>query len=287
MMRMARWGLCVALGLGMTAAGLVALDAEAASQKKTAAAPPAAPVDPPMVRTAQGITLTPPGMHWGMTEEQVVQFCERLIDEDYRPLYRKTQAGPEMARLDAEVANVKAAFRRSRIEFGNLPTGVDSTALKGEYTYRNGEVLMTLRRLNRGPRHLFFIGGKLWKIYDEIALAEGRPLGATYEDALKKLATTYGVVGRVTEPDYALGRSFREVDWQDARTHLRVLDRAGMKIVALVYEDRATLANLANLRVNKPVDDSTLDPEIEALIRPPSAGPAVPEDKGNTKGNKR
>ncbi|HNT00095.1 MAG TPA: hypothetical protein PLJ27_11785 [Polyangiaceae bacterium] len=282
MNRISKWGLCVVLGFGVVAGSMVAADDAFAQKKKggaAAAVAPAAPVDPPTVKNREGIEIRPAGLHWGMSSAQLIQFYERVIDRDYIPLYRKAQAGPQTARLDAAVANTKAAFRRSKVEFGNLPTGVDSTPLKGEYTYQNGESMMHLNRRGAGSRYFFFIQDKLWKIYDEVPLGEKRPLGPSYEEAVKRLATRYGVVGRVTQPDYAIGRNFMEVDWQDTRTHLRVLDRSGLQIVGVVYEDRTTLANLASLRSNKPAEVGGVDPDVEALIRPPSAAPGPVEEK--------
>ena len=51
----------------------------------------------------------------------------------------------------------KAEFRRSWIEFGNLPTGVDASPLKGEYTYKNKEAMMSIQRGGK-TRYFFFIG---------------------------------------------------------------------------------------------------------------------------------
>ncbi len=281
MKRLAKLGLCAVLGLGVATAGMVAADDAFAQKKKgaAAAAVPAAPVDPPTVKNREGIEIRPAGLHWGMSPNQLIQFYERVIDRDYAPLYRKAQAGPQTARLDAAVANAKAAFRRSKVDFGNLPTGVDSTPLKGEYTYQNAEAMMHLNRRGAGTRYFFFIQDKLWKIYDEVPLGEKRPLGPSYEEAVKRLATRYGVVGRVTEPDYAINRNYMEVDWQDPRTHLRVLDRSALQIVGVVYEDRATLANIASMRTNKPAEVGGVDPDVEALIRPPSAAPGPAEEK--------
>jgi len=239
----------------------------------------AAPADAPTVKNRAGIQIRPAGLHWGMTRDQVTRFYDRIIDRDFAPLYRKAQPGPQTRRLDAAVANAKAAFRRSKVEFGKLPTGVDSTPLKGEYTYGNGESMMHINRRGQGSRHFFFIQNKLWKIYDEVPLGDKRPLGPTYEEAVKRLAQRYGVVGRVIQPDYAIGRNYKQVDWNDQRTHLRVLDRTAHKIVAVVYEDRSTLANLDSLRTHKPKDVSGVDPDVEALIRPPSDAPGPPDDK--------
>ena len=276
MKRLARLGLCAVLGLGVTSAATLMAD-QASAGKPGKAAP--APVDPPTVKNRAGIEIRPAGLHWGMTSDQVIRFYDRIIDRDFAPLYRKAQAGPQTRRLDAAVANAKAAFRRSKVEFGNLPTGVDSTPLKPEYTYRNGESMMHLNRRGAGTRYFFFIQNKLWKIYDEVPLGDKRPLGPTYEEALKRLAQKYGVVGRVTQPDYAIGRNYMEVDWQDPKTHLRVLDRSGLKLVGVVYEDRATLSNLASLRTNKPEQVGGVDPDVEALIRPPSTQPGPKEEK--------
>jgi len=276
MKRLARLGLCVVVGLGVASAAMLMAD-DATAGKPAAAAP--APVDAPTVKNRAGIEIRPAGIHWGMTPDQLTRFYDRVIDRDFAPLYRKAQPGPQTQRLDAALANAKAACRRSKVEFGPLPTGVDSTPLKGEYTYQNAESMMSINRRGAGTRYFFFIQNKLWKIYDEVPLGEKRPLGPSYEEAVKRLAQRYGVVGRVTQPDYAIGRNYMEVDWQDQRNHVRVLDRSGLKIVGIVYEDRATLANLDSMRTSKPKDVSGVDPEVEALIRPPSAAPPVEEEK--------
>jgi len=281
---MKRWmklGLCVALG-GLVDSVVVADDVFA-QPKKPAPATVVAPSEPPLVRNAGGIELRPAGLRWGMTSAQLAEFYDREIDRRYKAQYDKAQPGPQTDRIDAAVANAKAAFRRSKIEFGNLPTGIDSGPLKGEYTYQNQESMMQYLQ-SSGNRYFFFIQDKLWKVYDEMPLGEKRPMGETYEDAAKHLATRYGVPGRIIEPDYLIGRNFTEIDWQDARTRVRLLDRSGLKIAAMVYEERATLANLAALRPNKPTDDTSVDPSIEALMRPPGPppGPAV-DDKKDTK----
>ncbi len=293
MKRLPKWSWVVAVGLGVASIALLTTgDAEAQrGGRKPPPAPTAtAPVDPPMVKNQGGIVIKPEGLRWGMTHEQVAEFYDRIIDRDYQPLYKRAQPGPQTTRLDAAVAEAKAAFRRSKVEFGNLPTGVDSTPLKGEYTYKNGESMMQLNRRGQGTRYFFFMKGQLWKIYDEVPLGEGRPLGATFVDAIGKFATEFGVVGRVTEPDYQKGPFFKEVDWRDDKTHLRVADRSGLNIVAVIYEDRNVLANLASYRTATVEDQNKLDPEIEALVRPPAPPPGPPEppkDKDKNKNKKK
>jgi hypothetical protein len=290
MKQAAKWGLCVAFGLCVAPIAVMSTDSWSADAKKgpKPAAQPAAPVDPPNVKNAQGIQLSPSGIHWGMTPDELAQFYDGVIDGDYAPLYKKAQSGPQTNRLDAEVQNAKAAFRRSKVEFGNLPTGVDSTPMKGEYTYRNQEAMMGFNRRGAGQRYFFFIRGKLWKIYDEARLFKGGPLGETFEEATKKYEEAFGVAGRVTQADYSANRPFAEVDWQDQKTHLRLVDRSGTGIAGAVYEERATLTNLASYRLNKPVDQDAVDPSIQSLVRPPSdqPGPKGPDAGAGKKGGK-
>ena len=131
--------------------------------------------------------------------------------------------------------------------------------------------------------YFFFIQERLWKIIEEKKLAEGSPLGKNYQEAVVKLSTNYGVPGRVQATGSTSGAV--EVDWKDATTHLRAIQR-GEAALGLAYEDNGTLANLSSLRSNKPVVDNGIDPDVAAAIRGPSNDPGPP-DKGKDKKPKK
>jgi hypothetical protein len=224
--------------------------------------------------TKKAIALTLTGVTWGESPRQLADFVDNLLDEDYRPLYKGVQPGIKMRELDAQIAEDKAQFRRSRIDFGKLPTGVDASPLRGEYSYNNRECLMSLTR--KGDlTHFFFIQEKLWKVIEERKLSEASGLGKTYPEAVVKISTTYGAAGRVVPP--AAPRFAIEVDWKDATTHLRAIQRSDTAL-GLAFEENATLANLDSLRSNKPVDDSGIDPDVAAAIRGKSNEPGPPPD---------
>lgn len=285
----ARWGFFVALAVAVAGVAVFATDDASAAKPtkgaKAAPTPPAAPVDPPNVKNQGGIALSPQGIRFQMTPEELASFYDRIIESDFKDLYKKAQPGPATTRLDAALAEAKAAFRASKVEFNNLPTGVDSTPLKGEYTYRNQEMMMKLTRKGT-TRIFFFVRGKLWKIYDEIALCENGPLGKDYEEAKKKYVDAFQVAGRSIDPDYSIGRLFTENDWQDPATHLRLVDRSGLKVAGVIYEERATLNVIASYRTNNPVETDTVDPDIAALVRPPGAAPSIPSAAPPKKGKK-
>lgn len=258
------------LTLGLTLA-LVTPAADVHAQRKKKDDAPAA--EPPTVKKAISISIK--GVTWGQSSKQVADAIDRLFDEDYKPRYREVQPGIQMRNLDAQIAEDKAAFRRSRIDFGKLPTGVDATPLRGEYTYNNRESLMVLNRKGL-VTNFFFIRDRLWKIIEEQKLSASHPLGKTYQDAVIKLSTTFGVPGRVLPPDanhFAL-----EVDWRDATTHLRAIQRSDTWM-GLAFEDNGTLANLASLRPNKPADDNGIDPDVAAAIRGRAPEPPPPDPK--------
>jgi hypothetical protein len=247
---------------------------------KPKTAQPAPPAEPPV--TKQAVALSPKGVAWGMTVKQLSEAYDRAIDEEFRAEYKKASPGVQMKRLDAMVAEQKSQFRRSRVDFGALPTTVDATPLKGEYTYNNKETLLTVER-NGTTRHLFFIQDLLWKIIDEHNLGDASPYGKDFQAAVVKLASVFGVPGRVLPPDPAKGQYSTVVDWKDGRSHFRAIERSDTSF-ALVYEDLDTLARLASLRPNQAAEASLIDPDVADVVRRDDAPPAPPATPGKGKG---
>jgi hypothetical protein len=244
--------------------------ADVGAQKKK---PDAPQTEAPSTKSA--IKLTLPGVTWGQSPKQVAEAIDKILDDDYRPQYKEVQPGIRMKELDAQIAEDKSTFRRSRIDFGKLPTGVDAGPLRGEYTYQNREALMIFSR--KGQVHnLFFIQERLWKIIDEHKLGDTHPFGKTYPEAVIKISTMFGVPGRVLPPE---GNRFAvEVDWKDATTHLRAIMRHDTAL-GLAFEDNGTLANLSSLRSFKPPVDDGVDPDVAAAIRGKAPEPPPPDPK--------
>ena len=235
--------------------------------------------------TKKAIPLSIPGLAFGQSPKQVGAALDKLIDADYAPQYKDVQPGIKMKELDAQIAEDKSQFRRSRIDFGKLPTGVDSTPLRGEYSYNNKEAMMSFTRKGE-VINLFFIQEGLWKIIVEKPLGDGAPLGKTYMDAVVKLSANYGVPGRVLQPD-GTSHFAVEVDWRDASIHLRAIQRSDTAL-GLCYEDNGTLASLGSLRPNKVVVDNGIDPEVAAaMANAPASDPAKDKDKDKKKKKKK
>jgi hypothetical protein len=220
------------------------------------------------------------GFKWGITHVDITNTFNKnggLIDQDYDPLLRHAQPGVQQQSLEADRDNKKAAIERSYLRFVT-PTGYDSTGISHEYSYRNNEAILLVERQGK-KRYFFFMGTepgeRLWKIYDEIPLAAGGPLGATFAEAVTRVQGILGVAGRARPQDAASGVAFTTVDWQDGTTHLRVLDR-GKNLVGVVLEERATLNALPQLRSNKSDDPMAMDPSIAAATRGGISDPSHP-----------
>lgn len=278
-------GAIVALSVGL--ASTVALPSAYAQGKPPAKAAakkkedkkPAAAADAPQV--ANPVTIAPKELAWGIDKKKLAAIYDKVIDEDYKPKYQKTQPGPALDRLDAEVAEKKAEFRRSEIQFGNVATGMDQTNLKGEYSYGNKEFLLSIDRGGK-TRYFFFIGDKLWKVVDAIKLGEKSQWGKTFADAAAILNKHYGVDGRSRPADDAAGRPFQEVDWKDGKFQVRAVNWDDGSF-GLIFQDPATVANLPTLRkataasTAKDVDAKVKDAAAKKPEAPPP--PKAPATK--------
>jgi len=263
------------LGLGVPVFSLVT-SASLAQATEVADAP-----------TVSSLSRMEDGLTWGMTHLEVVKVYNSvggLFDREYDPQLSRAQPGPQMDAIEADRENRKAAFAGSFIEFGSTPTGYDATGVKDEYTYRNHESVMSLDKDGK-RRYLFFMGAPpsehLWKIYDEVPLRAGGIYGASYAEAVAKLQGSVGAAPRVLTPKPGGPMRLLSSDWQDSGTHLRADDRSGDRVVAVVLEDKRTLAALPQLRSVKVDDPLALDPSIVAIthgsLSDPSAFRTAPD----------
>jgi hypothetical protein len=224
------------------------------------------------------IEPTSAGLRWGMTVKEAHKAIDQMLDAEYKPRYQAISAGIKMKNLDTQLAEEKAIFKRSRIDFGTLPVALDSTPLAKEFSYRNQESMLTLSRKGE-TRYFFFIQDRLWKIINEVNLEKKNPYGKTLQEAAVKLSTEYGAAGRVIPAAPEKQIFSTTIDWKDATTHVRLIERHETAI-AIAYEDNATLGNIDALRPNKPVVEDDIPADIRALkqdAQAPGPPPAAPE----------
>ncbi|MDP9150866.1 MAG: hypothetical protein M3O36_13125 [Myxococcota bacterium] len=255
-----------------------------------AAPPKAGPssADAPRVPTVS--SLMEKELHWGLTHEEVTDLYNLpggLFDREYAKQLAHLSPGVAQQQLESDRDSRKANFERSYTRFTDTPTGYDVTPLHFEYTYKNDEAVQRLLKDGK-TRYFFYIKDHLWKIYDEVPLKPEGALGPSFQEAVAKLNTLFGVPARVRPANPATGVERTTADWQDQATHLRALDRSGEHLVALAFEDKSTLNTLAMLRANKPGDPFAIDPAIAAVTKHGIIDPnAAKDDGGPGKGKKK
>jgi hypothetical protein len=244
--------------------------------------------------TSASLSSLMDGAKWQSSSAELVKLYNGVggrFDQDYDALLLKAQPGVQQKAIEFDRDQRKRAFENSRVEFKDTPTGYDSTPIRGEYTYKNNESVMSVER--NGTRTYFFFfgqppGDRLWKIYREVRLSEGGAYGNTFQECVTKLNTQLGVAGRIRAADANNGLSTTEVDWQDNETHLRALDRSRDKVCALVLEHRGTLNNLGALRAAKETDPFAIDPSIANVTKgglsDPNANKGAPAASGKKPG---
>lgn len=195
------------------------------------------------------VKLSPEGLKFGATIEEVSRVYDAVFEKDFVPLYQGVEPGPRMAELDAELADKKKLIMRNKLDFGALPSGLDDTAFGGEFTYNNSESMTHVKLRTGVERYFFFFGNHLWKVLDLHKLGKEDKLGGSYEDVVKKLTKQFGKAGRAREADPSQKR-LDQVDWQDKEIVIRVIDHGGGKAV-LGYIDRKVEENLDRYRSNK------------------------------------
>lgn len=265
------WGALLATTFGLAA---MSAATDAVAEKKKKAEKVEAPTGP--AQTVKPIQIPPStaSLRWGLSIKETHAVIDKMLDTEYKPVYQATSPGIKMKQLDLQVAEEKSIFRRSLIKFGTLPVALDSTPLKGEYSYRNNEAMLQLSRKGE-TRYFFFIQDRLWKIIDEVQFSERSPYGKNFQDAAVKLTALFGAVGRVIPAAPEKQIYVTTVDWKDGATHFRLVER-GETAAAFVYEDNATLGNIDNLRANKPVVEDDIDPSIRAIAQERNDAPVPP-----------
>lgn len=226
------------------------------------------------------------GLKWGMSLEQLAKLNDKELDGEYKKKFLAASPTQTLS-VEDELRDKKAVFRRSRIEFLDTPTGIDQSALKGEYSYGNKESMarMLARTRDDGKelpaRHFFFFDDKLWKIYEEYKLGPKSNLGENFDLAVKKLAKVFGGEPQKVAADFQKGQPFNEAVWRDNEKVIRAVDRG--ETLGIVFADKSVHENLGKYRTRTLQDQHELDKEVKAATANPptqvSGPPSAEKEK--------
>ncbi|MFO0661713.1 MAG: hypothetical protein U0165_18050 [Polyangiaceae bacterium] len=228
------------------------------------------------------IKLIPEGMRWGMSRADLETLVDKFVEDDYKAKLSAAKSPRVQEDIQAEITSKKKAFHRSYIDLSGAPTGLDSQTIAQEYTKGNGEGIMAYERGVGVRIYFLFIKDKLWKTYEEVKLVDGGLYGKDILEAAEKLvAQNGGSLPKFIAAAPEKGQPYGVNEWQDDQTHERVFEVGGN--LAVVREDKVTLANIGNLRKNAAPVSSGAGAGVDSFIRgnepPPKPVPSTPPKK--------
>ena len=257
------------VGVLTFATSLFAIDAMTQPRRPQGRRPAAtaAAVDEPPVSTRIEQELQP--LRRGLSHAQVIEYFRQRIRAEYAPR-AKNLGQIELFRLNTERDAQIRRIEQTYVEFDGAPShrAWDQSHIGEEFTHNNNESMLVFADPQGNREFFFFINDRLWK-----RARERRLVGVTssFDQFADQLDALFGAGRRRMN-----GRRLESVDWRDESTHLRVHDqRTFYDLFLFVYEENATLANLATLRRNAPTKN------VRAAVRADRAQPEV----GNVSGD--
>lgn len=189
-------------------------------------------------------------VHWGMTKQQVYGLFQDQIRERFRPLLAKAPGAIEEDRLRADMNEELRRLHDEDTCFRGRRTGWDASFLAEEFTHNNNECML-VRRDGNSQNFYFFINDHLWKWYK--AFDASVFAGQTFDQFAGALQGRFGTARDATG-ELVAGRGRRHwLEWQDSNSRLRAIDLTTFYgFYCLVFEEKATVDNLAALRTNAP-----------------------------------
>lgn len=266
------------LSCAVSLVSAVAMDAEAQRGRRgrtgsrrshtTSTAPAEAP-DSAAIAPA----LDEVGVHWGMNPHDTFQHFSDQITEAFRPRIAKATGAIEEDRLRAERDEDIRRVRASFIRFRGQASGWDTSFLADEFTAGNNEAMLVVREdETHSTSHYFFINDHLWKRYQAYD-ASAFGAGVTFDQFADAIQRRFGP-GVARSGSLVEGRPpTRWVEWQDATTRLRAVDQTRFYgFFCLVFEERATLAQLPTLRTHTITRDSGGHALVDSILRDETEG---------------
>ncbi|MFO0681762.1 MAG: hypothetical protein U0234_06915 [Sandaracinus sp.] len=208
------------------------------------------------------------GIHWGMNPHDTFEHFSGQITEAFRPRIAKATGAIEEDRLRAERDEGIRRIRASFIRFRGQASGWDTSFLRDEFTSGNNESMMVVREdATHSTSHYFFINDHLWKRYQAYD-ASAFGAGVTFDQFAEAIQRRFGP-GVERSGSLVEGRPpTRWVEWQDATTRLRAVDQTRFYgFFCLVFEERATLAQLPQLRTHTITHEDGGHALVDSILR--------------------
>ncbi|MDQ3031743.1 MAG: hypothetical protein M3Y87_04945 [Myxococcota bacterium] len=208
-------------------------------------------------------------LRWGLSPADTFNHLKRQVEASYSERLNEAARTDTILedrlrqRMGAEIRRMRSTYVRFRGE----ASGWDTSFIRDEFTHGNNESMMLWRdESTHSQRYYFFINDRLWKVYQ--AFDASVFAGAGFDQFSEAIQ---GRFGRGVSRSGALveGRAPAQwVEWQDASTRLRAIDQTRFYgFFCLVFEDKATLQQLPQLRTHTVASGSGGHALVDSVVR--------------------
>lgn len=227
---------------------------------------------------------------WGISHNELLNYFVQKIKEKYKPLLANTKGVIEKDRLLREMREEIKQLKDSYIEFKGQKTSWDVSIIADQYTHNNNEAMLYVKGEILGEEvnysdYFFFINDRLWKRFR--AFNQEAFEGITFQEFAERIQAMFGPAKLGFCVDRYGDKHLCELYWQDDNTKLVAIDRTEFYgVFCLVFIEKATEKNLANLRKNKPVKTTDLASSIISVLdegersADKSSGGNIPKKQG-------
>ncbi len=213
-------------------------------------------------------------IRWGMNHEQVLETFRQQIRAAYAPRMKNLGQVEQYRLIDERQREIRG-LERTYVVFDGAQDHRqwDSSFIGQEYTHNNNESMLVYQDA-RGNREFFlFINDRLWK---RVQARNTNGARINFDDFATQLEALFGPGRRVTE-----GTRLQTVQWRDATTALHLIDQTTFfSAFCLVYEEQATLSQLATLRINAPTKVARRS-AVALDLSNPNTGAVTGDSNGN------
>ena len=184
-------------------------------------------------------------LRWGMSESDVITFVRRKIDEQYSPEIAKTHDTRKQTKLRDDMKRAQASVQKSLVNFEGRGSRWDSSAVAGEFSYGNGESMVVYED-SGSQNYYFFLNGRLWKWYK--ALDSSAFGGNNFKKFSGSVEKKFGK-GHAKTGELSPGQGKTQwVEYLDRNSRLRAADNTKRGVFALIFEEMATVREIASIR---------------------------------------
>ena len=195
------------------------------------------------VDTSKEIQAALGAVRWGMSKAELLQLLKAQIRAEFE---KRIKVERDIMRQDGLYQEANEQARRlteNYVSFDGQKTGWDVSPIGPEFTHGNRETMLVVT--HKHSRELyFFIQGKLWKWYREVA-----PEAVDAADADEALSVISAPFGRGKPQAERVNDSkvaYEGTTWSDGTTRVTAMRRGAD--VCWIFEDVKTLQNLSVLR---------------------------------------